>query len=53
MTNAYWGDAAHIGGGEFLNRLSGAPSDVINPNGLAFVIIIALPFMYLLIANAR
>lgn len=34
----YWGSSTHFGGGEFVNRLSGAPSDIINPNGLAFVI---------------
>jgi O-antigen ligase len=33
---------------EWLDRLSGAPSDVINPNGLAFVICTVLPFLYFL-----
>jgi hypothetical protein len=30
---------------EFMNRLSGGPHDVINPNGLAFVILSILPFL--------
>jgi putative inorganic carbon (hco3(-)) transporter len=45
-TEGYWGSAAHMGGSEFLARLSGAPSDVINPNGLAFVVCTVLPFLY-------
>jgi O-antigen ligase len=32
---------------EYMYRLSGAPSDVVNPNGLAFIICTVLPFMYL------
>ena len=53
LTTGYWGSAAY-GSGGFLNRLSGAPSDVINPNGLGFVIITALPFLhYLLLGSAN
>lgn len=33
---------------EFMYRLSGAPYDWINPNGLAFLICTVLPFIYLL-----
>ena len=33
---------------EFLDRLSGAPSDVVNPNGLAFIICTVVPFLYLI-----
>ena len=47
VTDGYWGDAAHLGGGEFMNRLSGSPVDVVNPNGLAFVIVILLPFLHI------
>jgi len=46
VTQDYWGSAAHLEGSEFMDRLSGAPSDVINPNGLAFVICTVLPFFY-------
>ena len=53
MTQGYWGSAAHLGGGEFLDRLSGAPADIINPNGLGFVIVILLPFLHMLLFGAR
>ena len=36
------------GNWEFMYRLSGAPYDWINPNGLAFLICTVLPFIYLL-----
>jgi O-antigen ligase len=39
LTRGYWGSATHAGGGEMLARLAGSPYDVINPNGLAFVIV--------------
>lgn len=38
LADGYWGSRTHLGGGEFTGRLAGAPSDVINPNGLGFVI---------------
>lgn len=54
VTTGYWGDAASVGDGEFLARLSGAPSDIINPNGLAFVVLSVLPFLhYLLWGSGR
>jgi O-antigen ligase len=49
LTTGYWGSYASTGGGaDFLNRLSGAPKDVVNPNGLAFIICSVIPFMFLL-----
>ena len=49
VTTGYWGSYAATGGGtDFLNRLSGAPKDVVNPNGLAFIICSVIPFMFLL-----
>lgn len=49
VMEGYWGDVAFYSmGTEFMNRLSGAPHDVINPNGLAFVILTILPFSYFL-----
>lgn len=54
VTTGYWGDSASMGDGEFLSRLSGAPADIINPNGLAFVILSVLPFLhYLLWGSGR
>lgn len=45
----YLGSATHLGAGEFAGRLSGAPSDVVNPNGLAFIIALTFPFLYYLL----
>lgn len=49
LTEGYWGSqASMMGGTEFLNRLSGSPYDIVNPNGLAFVISTVIPFVYFL-----
>ena len=48
QVEGYWGERAYIGGGEFTQRLGGAPHDVINPNGLAFVIATVFPFLHYL-----
>lgn len=53
VTTGYWGGAAHMGGGEFMARLSGAPSDIINPNGLAFVVLTVIPFMHYLLGGSQ
>jgi putative inorganic carbon (hco3(-)) transporter len=47
----YWGSGttAWVGGKmEILPRLSGAPSDVINPNQLAWLVVSTIPFLYYL-----
>lgn len=46
LTTGYLGSSTHLGDGEFAGRLSGAPSDTINPNGLAFVIASVIPFLH-------
>jgi len=46
VTEGYWGSMASMANGEFMNRLSGAPYDIVNPNGLAFIIITVFPFLY-------
>ncbi|MCZ8133021.1 MAG: O-antigen ligase family protein [Steroidobacteraceae bacterium] len=46
LTQGYWGSGAHLGGGEFMERLAGAPWDVVNPNGLGFVCVTALAFVH-------
>jgi O-antigen ligase len=52
VTTGYWGDrasmAAAAGGYEFMDRLSGAPDDIINPNGLAFVVLTVICFTHFL-----
>jgi len=45
LTEGYWGSAAYAQG-DFMNRLAGAPHDVINPNGLAAIIDSTIPFLY-------
>jgi putative inorganic carbon (hco3(-)) transporter len=52
VTTGYWGSHAYMGSGEFMNRLSGAPGDIINPNGLAFVVLTALPFLHYLFGGS-
>lgn len=52
LTTGYWGSKAHMGGGEFMARLSGAPHDIVNPNGLAFVVLTALPFLHYLFGGS-
>jgi putative inorganic carbon (HCO3(-)) transporter len=46
VTQGYWGSATFMGADDMMDRLSGAPSDSINPNGLAFVIVTVLPFVH-------
>lgn len=53
ITEGYWGSKTHLGGGEFSQRLSGAPADVINPNELGFVIATAIPFLHYLVWSGR
>lgn len=52
LTDGYWGDATYIEYGEMMDRLSGAPHDTINPNGLAFVIVSVIPFLHYLTLSA-
>lgn len=53
LTTGYWGSSTYLGGGEFSARLSGAPSDVINPNELGFVIVTIIPFLHYLVWPGR
>jgi O-antigen ligase len=48
MTQGYWGEFASMANWETMDRLSGAPSDVVNPNGLAFIVLTVLPFIHYL-----
>jgi O-antigen ligase len=47
-TEGYWGSMASTADWGSMQRLSGAPLDVVNPNGLAFVILTAICFMHFL-----
>lgn len=54
LTTGYWGDSAFMGADEMMNRLAGAPHDIINPNGLAYVIVTVIPFWhYLIFSSSR
>lgn len=50
VTTGYLGSATHLGYGDMAGRLAGAPSDTINPNGLAFVIATVIPFLHYVFA---
>ena len=49
VTSGYWGSFTSLGNWEYMDRLAGSPYDIINPNGLGFVIIMTLPLLHLLI----
>jgi O-antigen ligase len=49
VTSGYWGSFTSLGNWEYMDRLSGSPYDIINPNGLGFVIIMTLPLLHFLI----
>jgi O-antigen ligase len=52
VTTGYWGDVAFSQTGGVmtgLNRLSGAPHDIVNPNQLAWVIVSTVPFIWYLL----
>lgn len=48
VTEGYWGSMAYMAESEFMDRLAGSPSDVVNPNGLAYVTVTSLAFMHFL-----
>jgi O-antigen ligase len=52
MAHGYWGDVTTMAEGEFLPRLAGSPYDLVNGNGLAFVIVSVLPFLHYLGATS-
>src|SRR5262249_8095375 len=47
--SGYWGTLASLGNWEYMNRLSGSPYDIINPNGIGFVVIMTLPLLHFLV----
>src|SRR5690606_29958836 len=47
LTQGYWGSKTAFGWDQ-VNRLQGAPHDIVNANGLAFVIASILPFYHYL-----
>ncbi|MGX1199781.1 O-antigen ligase family protein [Marinobacter sp. MBR-105] len=53
LTQGYWGSSTYLSTNEFANRLAGAPTDVINPNELGFVIVTVIPFLHYLLWTGR
>lgn len=53
ITAGYLGDSTYIGDGDFAGRLSGGPYDVVNPNGLGFVTVTCIPFLYYCLYGSR
>jgi putative inorganic carbon (HCO3(-)) transporter len=49
VTSGYWGSMTSLGNWEYMDRLAGSPYDIINSNGLGFVIIMTLPLLHFLI----
>lgn len=52
-TTGYWGEKTHLGDGVFMGRLAGAPTDIIGANGLGFLIISILPFLFFWAAERK
>ncbi|PYR65762.1 MAG: hypothetical protein DMF87_06080 [Acidobacteria bacterium] len=52
VTSGYWGSLAGMSSYETMNRLSGAPDDVVNPNGLASIILTIVPLLHYLTAGS-
>jgi putative inorganic carbon (hco3(-)) transporter len=49
IQSGYWGSLTALGNWEYMDRLAGSPYDIINPNGLAFVVILSLPLLALVL----
>ena len=49
LSEGYLGGETYLGGGEFAGRLGGAAADVVNANGLGFVIVTVIPFLHYLL----
>jgi putative inorganic carbon (hco3(-)) transporter len=51
VTTGYWGDVAYSSNAGFvaLNRLGGAPADIVNANQLAWLCVSVVPFLFFLL----
>ena len=52
ITEGYWGGTTYMAG-ENLNRLAGGPYDFVNANGLAYIIVSVIPFLYSCALNGK
>jgi len=48
LTEGYWGSYASMRDWEYMDRLAGSPHDIVNPNGLAFIIVTVIPLIHYL-----
>lgn len=46
MKDGYWGASTNMGNWTAMDRLSGAPDDIVNPNGLAYLVVSTLPIVF-------
>jgi O-antigen ligase len=46
ITDGYWGSNTSMEGWQVMDRLSGSPYDIINPNGLGFLVVTILPMLH-------
>ncbi len=46
VMDGYWGSNASMEGWVTMDRLSGSPYDIINPNGLGFLVVTILPLVH-------
>jgi hypothetical protein len=53
VSDGYWGSRASLDGTEFMDRLSGSPYDVVNPNGLAGIVLTVVPFVHYLTLRSK
>jgi putative inorganic carbon (hco3(-)) transporter len=52
VTTGYWGSKASMSAWEAMDRLAGAPDDVVNPNGLASIVVTIVPLLHYLTAGS-
>jgi O-antigen ligase len=48
VTEGYWGSRASMADWQSMDRLSGAPDDIVNPNGLAAIVLTVIPLLHYL-----
>lgn len=53
LTQGYWGSIASMADWQYMYRLSGAPHDIINPNGLAFVVVTVIALFHFIALGKR
>jgi putative inorganic carbon (hco3(-)) transporter len=52
VTEGYWGSRASMANWESMDRLSGSPYDIVNPNGLAAIVLTVIPLLHYLTTSS-